>query len=56
MSVKSQCYSVIIYHGISAPGHVKEVVYGLNAIEKCYVYKLMSNVQQPGSKNNIHIF
>ena len=33
MSVMSQCYSIIIGWGISAPGHVKEVVYGLNAVD-----------------------
>ena len=50
MSVMSQCYSVIIYWGISEHGHGKEVVYGINAIDKSYIYKLMSNVQLPGSK------
>ena len=49
MSVILQCYSVIIDCGISAYGHGKEVVYGLNAIEKSYIHKLMSNVQLPGS-------
>ena len=45
MSVMSQCYSVTIYQGISAPGHGKYVVYGLNAVDKIYIYKLMSNIQ-----------
>ena len=35
---------------MSAPGHGKEVVYGLNAIYKRYMYQLMSTVQIPGSK------
>ena len=48
MSVMSQCYAVIIDQGISAPGHGKEVVDGLNTIGKCYIYQLMSNVQLPG--------
>ena len=48
MSVMSQCYSVIIDRGISAPGHVKEVVGGINAIYKRYIYQLMSNVKLPG--------
>ena len=34
----SQCYSVTIDQGISAPGHGKEVVDGLNSIDKCYIY------------------
>ena len=50
MSVMSQCYSVIINWGISAPGHGKEVVDGLNAIHKHYIYQLMSNVKLSGSK------
>ena len=45
----SQCHSVIIYRGISAPGHGKEVIDGLNAVDKRYIYQLMSNVQQPGT-------
>ena len=50
MSVMSQCYSVIIDCGISAPGNGKEVVDGINAIDKRYIYQLMSNSQITGSK------
>ena len=50
MSVMSQCYSVIIDRGISAPGHGKEVVNRLNAVHMRYIYLLMSTVQLPGSK------
>ena len=49
MSVMSQCYSVIIDRGISASGNGKEVVDGINAVDKGYIYQLMSNVQLPGS-------
>ena len=49
LSVMSQCYSIIIDLGISAPGHGKEVVDGLNAVNKRYIYQLMSKVQLPGS-------
>ena len=49
MSVMSQTYSIIIDRGISAPGNGKEVVDGLNAVDKRYKYKLMSKVQLPGS-------
>ena len=49
MSVMSQCYSIIIVRGISAPGHVKEVIDGINTVDKCYIYQLMSTVQLPGS-------
>ena len=50
MSVMSQFYSIIIDRVISAPGHGKEVVYVLNAVDKRYIYQLMSKVQLPGSK------
>ena len=50
MSVLSQRHSIIFYRGISAPGHGKEVVDGLNAIDKRYIYQLMSTVQLTGSK------
>ena len=44
-----QCYSIIIDRGIISPGHDKEVVDGLNYIDKSYIYQLMSTVQLPGS-------
>ena len=49
MSVMSQCYSIIINRGRSAPGHIKEVVDGLNAVDKRYIYEFMSNIQLSGS-------
>ena len=49
MSVMSQTYSIIIDRGISAPRHGKEVVDGLNAVDKRYIYQFMSKVQLPGS-------
>ena len=49
MSVMSQCYSIIIDRGISAHGHGKEVVDGLNAVDKRYIYQLIYNVKLPGS-------
>ena len=49
MSVMSQTYSIIIDRGISAPGHGKQVVDGLNAVDKRYIYQLMPKVQLPGS-------
>ena len=45
MSVVLQCYSLIIDQGISASGHVKEDVDGLNDIDKRYIYQLISTVQ-----------
>ena len=49
MSVMYQCYSVIIYRGIIAPGHGKEVVDGINYVDKRYIYQLMSTIQLPVS-------
>ena len=45
----SQCYSIIIDRGISAPGHGKEVVDGINAVDKRNIYPLMSTAKLPGS-------
>ena len=50
ISVMSQCYSIIMYPGISAHGHSKEVLYVLNSFYKRYIYPLISNVQLTGSK------
>ena len=49
MSVLSQSHSIIFDRVIIASRHVKEVVGGLNSIDKRYMYQLMSNVQLPGS-------
>ena len=50
MSFLSQCYAIIIDRGISAPDHGKEMINGINAIYKRYIYQLVYNVQLPGSK------
>ena len=50
MSVLSQSHSIIFDRGISASVNGKEVVDGLNAIDKRYMYQLMYTVQLPGSK------
>ena len=49
MPVMAQCYSIIIDWGISETGNGKELVYGINAVDKSYIYQLMSKVQLPGS-------
>ena len=38
LSVMSKTYSIITDRGISAPWHGKEVVDGLNSVDKCYIY------------------
>ena len=50
MSHLFQCHSIIIDQGISAPGHAKEVVDGINTIDRRYMYQLLSNVQLPLSR------
>ena len=45
----SQCYYIIIDRGICAPGNGKEVVNGINDVDKRYIYQLMSTVQLPVS-------
>ena len=40
MSVLSQRHSIIFDRGISAPGHGKEVVDGINSIDKRCMYQL----------------
>ena len=50
MSIMSQAFSVIINRSISAPGHGREVVDGLNSIEKRFLFQLMSTVQLSGGK------
>ena len=42
---------VIIYHSISAPGHVREVAYVLNAINKRFPFLLMSHFNIMGAKH-----
>ena len=51
MSMLSQAFSVIIDLGISAPGHNRELVDGLNRIDKMFLLQLMSYVQLPGGKS-----
>ena len=50
MPFLSQRHSIIFYRGISAPEHGKELVYGLNAIDKRFMCQLMSTVQLTVSK------
>ena len=42
-------YNIIIDHGVGSPGHVREVVDGLNANEKHCISMLMTTAQLPCS-------
>ena len=48
MLVMPQFYSVIIDRSRSTPENGKEVVDGLNDVDKRYIYQLISTVQLPG--------
>ena len=45
----SQAFFVIIGTGISEPGHGRELVHGINFIEKGFLFQLISSVQLPGA-------
>ena len=45
-----QSFNIIIDRGISAPGHVREVVDGINSTYKRLIFHFMENFQIPGSK------
>ena len=47
----SQDFSVIIGRGIVAPGHDREVVDGLNDIDKSFLLRLIPTVQLMGKKD-----
>ena len=47
MPILLQSYNIIIYSGISAPGHVREVVDGINATHKKFIFHMMATVQFP---------
>ena len=49
MSVMYQCYSIIIDLVIIAPCNGKELLDGINAVDKPYIHQLMFIVQFPGS-------
>ena len=46
----AQCYSIITNWGIIEPEYIKEVVDGLNDVDKRYIYQLLYTVQLNGSK------
>ena len=50
LSILSQSFNIIINRGISAPGHVIEVVDGLNYTDKRFILHLISTFQLTDSK------
>ena len=53
MSVMSQCYSIIIDRGISAPGNGKEVGDGLNDVDKRSIHQFLSYQGEKSIENII---
>ena len=49
----SQAFCFTIYDGIISLVHVREVVDGLNDIDKLFLFQLISNVQLPGEKGYV---
>ena len=50
LSILLQSFNIIIYRGISAQGHGREVVDSLNSMEKRFVFHLVATVQLTGSE------
>ena len=52
MSILSHAYTIVIYCGVVSPGHIKDVVDGLNTTEKRFLTILMTTVQLDGESTN----
>ena len=50
LSMLAQSYNIITYCGVGAPGHGREVVYGLNDTLKRLLSILTTNVQLRGEE------
>ena len=46
----SHAYNNIIYSGVGAPGHGREVVYGLNSTDKWFLSVLITTTELPSEK------
>ena len=51
LSALAHALNIAIDRAIGAPGHGKDVVDGLNAVDKNYLKTLMSQIQVPGADN-----
>ena len=52
LSMLSYVYNIVIDCGIGAPGHGKDVVYGLKDTEESFLSMLITTVQLPGESTN----
>ena len=46
----AHAYDIIIDCGVGAPGHGWDVIYGINAADKRFLFMLMENMQLTGAK------
>ena len=44
--------NIIIGRGVGAPGHGRDIVYGLNGTDKCLISMLMTTVKLPGAESS----
>ena len=52
LSLIAVSYRVVYDRAIGAPGHGKDEVDGLNAIDKCFIAEKMRLVTTPGANEN----
>ena len=50
LSILTHACGITTDHGVGAPGHVQDIVDGINATEKWFISMLMENVKLPGYK------
>ena len=55
MPVLSYSYGIIMDCAINAPGHRNNVIYGLNATDKCYLKEEMEPIGKLESNDTTHI-
>ena len=55
ITVLSSSYGIIMDRKINSPGHMKYVVDGINAMDKCYLEEEIELINKLGSKNTTNI-
>ena len=52
----SHAYQITIDHAVGAQGHGKDVVNGLNAVDKNYLFKIMPRIKIPEAEQGETFF
>ena len=52
ISILSQAFYILIDRGISAPSHVREVLYDINVIDKKIIFRILPTLQLPGENSH----